>query len=133
MDLGFNAVQLLQTELIKREGTRSTVGIGALLNVLEHRLKNSEAFRMNNALRRLNNAIRPVSCATPESRRVVEKERERLLNRKGADKTKDDKDPTMLPRHQEHWAVHKWFPLTVLEFKQLQFHRKRKLIACVAV
>jgi hypothetical protein len=84
---------------------------------------------MNSSLWRLHHAIRPISCVTPESRRLVEKERERLLNRRGADKMKDDKDPTMLPRHQEHWVVHKWFPLTVLEFKQLQFYRKRNLTA----
>jgi hypothetical protein len=123
-ELGLNVFQVLQNELISREGTRSTIGLGARLAVLEERLKNNEAFAKNGQTWRLHHAVHSISAVTPETRLSIEKEKQRLLNRKGASKEKDEKDPTMLPRHQELWEIHKHFPRTILEFKQLQYHRK---------
>jgi hypothetical protein len=123
-ELGLNVFQVIQNELISREGTRSTIGLGARLTVIEERLKNSEAFAKNSQLWRLHHAIHSISAITPETRLKIEKERERLLSRKGANREKDEKDPTMLPRHQELWEIHKHFPKTILDFKQLQYHRE---------
>ena len=116
MDLGLNVFQVLQNELISREGTRSTVGLGSRLTVLEERLKNNEAFAKNGQAWRLHHAIHAISSVTPEARLTIMKEKERLMNRRGANREKDEKDPTMLPRHQELWDIHKHFPRTILEF-----------------
>lgn len=123
-ELGLNVFQVLQNELISREGSRSTIGLGARLTVIEERLKNNEAFAKNSSIWKLHHAVHSISAVTPEAKWKVQKDRERLMSRKGADKEKDEKDPTMLPRHQELWEIHKHFPKTVLEFKQLQFHRE---------
>jgi hypothetical protein len=127
-ELGLNVFQVIQNELISREGTRSTIGLGARLTVLEERLKNNEAFMKNGLIWKLNHAVHYISAVTPESRMKIEEERRKLMSRRGANKEKDEKDPTMLPRHQELWEIHKNFPRTILEFKQLQFHRKHLLI-----
>ena len=127
MDTGLNVFQVIQNELLSREGTRSTIGLGARLIVLEERLKNNEAVAKNGLAWKLHHAAHAISAVTPDARSKIEKERERLLSRRGANKEKDEKDPTMLPRHQEAWEIHKHFPRTILEFKQLQFHRKSLL------
>ncbi len=82
----------------------------------------------NGLIWKLNHAVHYISAVTPESRMKIEEERRKLMSRRGANKEKDEKDPTMLPRHQELWEIHKNFPRTILEFKQLQFHRKHLLI-----
>ena len=123
-ELGLNVFQVIQNELIQREGTRSTVGLGSRLTILEEHLKNSEAFAKNGLIWKLNHTVHAIASVTPEARLKIEKEREKLMTRKGANLEKDQKDPTMLPRHQEVWEIHRHFPKTVLEFKQLQFHRK---------
>ena len=124
MDTGLNVFQIIQNELLSREGTRSAIGLGARLTVLEERSKNSEAFAKNGLVWKLHHAVHLISAITPDKRLEIEKERQKLLSRKGANKEKDEKDPTMLPRHQELWEIHKHFPRNVLEFKQLQFHRE---------
>src|SRR5262249_31335140 len=91
--------------------------------IIEERLKNHEAKAKNSLVWRPHHAIMPVAAPTPEARAVVEAQRKRLLERKGANPMKDDKDPTMLMRDEEFWKVHRDFPRTVLEFKKLQFHR----------
>ncbi|KIW18156.1 hypothetical protein PV08_02444 [Exophiala spinifera] len=123
-DLGLNIFQVVQNELLSREGSRSTLGLGFRLAVLEERLKNHESKSKNSLVWRPHHAVAPISSLTPESKRLVDAERRRLLSRKGA-RAIDDKDPTMLPRHEESWEVHPDFPRTVLEFKQLQFHPDR--------
>ena len=122
MDLGLNVFQVVQNELLSREGMRSTVGLGFRLQIIEERIKNVEACARNGQLWRLNHAVKEVSALTPSARRRIEQSREKLLNRKDANKHKDDKDPTMMPRDEEIWEVHKHFPRSVLEFKSLQFH-----------
>ncbi|EXJ93534.1 hypothetical protein A1O1_01926 [Capronia coronata CBS 617.96] len=121
MDRGLSIFQVLQTELLSRENNRSTLGIGFRLAIIEERVKNHEAKSKNNLAWRPQHAITPITALTPETKRVVEAERERLLKRRGANPLKDDKDPTMLIRHEEVWEVHPDFPRTVLEFKELQF------------
>lgn len=121
-ELGLNVFQVIQNELITREGNRSTLGLGFRLYIIEERIKNAEAISQNNRIWKPYHTIRPVSALIPEARQMVERKRQRLLDRKGA-KEKDDKDPTKLIRDEEIWAVHRYFPRTVLEFKNLQFHR----------
>jgi ribonuclease D len=122
--LGLNIFQVLQNELITREGNRSTLGLGFRLAIIEDRLKNHEARSKNGLIWRPYHAIAPISAPTPRSRAVVEAQKKRLLERKGAIPTKDDKSPTMHVRDDELWEVHRDYPRTVLEFKQLQFQRR---------
>lgn len=121
-ELGLNVFQVIQNELLSREGTRSTLGIGFRLSIIEERLKNNEAKTKNGLVWKPLHALIPISALTPEAREVSESQRRRLLERKGARPSKDDKDPTMLIRDDELWLVHRDFPRTVLEFKELQFH-----------
>ncbi|EXJ69801.1 uncharacterized protein A1O5_06872 [Cladophialophora psammophila CBS 110553] len=121
--LGLNIFQVIQNELIQREGNRSTLGLGSHLSILENRLKNQEAKTKNGLVWRPHHTIAPIFAPTPETRAIVEAQRKRLLERKGAKLTKDDKDPTMHVRDDELWEVHRHFPRTVLEFKELRFHR----------
>ena len=65
------------------------------------RSKNSRAFAKNGLVWKLQHAVHLVSAVTPEKRLEIEKERPKLLSRKGANKDIDEKDPTMLPQHQE--------------------------------
>jgi hypothetical protein len=123
LDLGLNVFQVIQNELLSREGSRSTLGLGFRLAILEERLKNHEAKSKNALIWRPNHSVAPIATLTPEAKRLAEAQRKRLLERRGA-KPVDDKDPTMLPRDEEVWEVHPHFPKTVLEFKELQFHRK---------
>ena len=123
MDTGLNVFQVIQNELLSREGTRSTIGLGFRLLVIEERIKNAEACARNGQLWRLHHAVKEVTALTPAARRRMDAQREKLLNRKDANKRKDDKDPTMLPRDEEIWEVHKYFPRSLLEFKRLQYHR----------
>ncbi|KIW68236.1 hypothetical protein, variant [Phialophora macrospora] len=120
--LGLNIFQILQNELITREGNRSTLGLGFRLAIIEDRLKNQEARSKNGLIWRPYHSIAPISAPTPRSRTTVEAQKKRLLERKGAIPTKDDKDPTMHIRDDELWEVHRDYPRTVLEFKRLQFH-----------
>ncbi|KAK5404438.1 hypothetical protein LTR06_009585 [Exophiala xenobiotica] len=121
LDLGLNLFQVIQNELLSREGSRSTLGLGFRLAILEERLKNHEAKSKNALIWRPNHSVAPIATLTPEAKRLAEAQRKRLLERRGA-KPVDDKDPTMLPRDEEVWEVHPHFPKTVLEFKELQFH-----------
>lgn len=122
--LGLNIFQVIQNELITREGNRSTLGLGFRLAIIEDRVKNQEARTKNNLVWRQNHVILPITAPTPKSRAIIEAQRKRLLDRQGANVTKDDKDPTMHIRDDELWEIHRHFPKTVLEFKELQFHRK---------
>ncbi|OQV10239.1 hypothetical protein CLAIMM_14267 [Cladophialophora immunda] len=128
-ELGLNIFQVIQNELIQREGNRSTLGLGFRLSILEDRLKNQEARTKNGLIWRPYHAIAPISAPTPEARAAVEAQRKRLLERKGAKPTKDDKDPTMHVRDDELWKVHRHFPRTVVEFKELRFHPCSNTIA----
>ncbi|EXJ60869.1 hypothetical protein A1O7_05022 [Cladophialophora yegresii CBS 114405] len=121
---GLNIFQILQNELITREGNRSTLGLGFRLAIIEERLKNQEARSKNGLIWRPYHTVAPISAPTPRARAIVEAQRKRLLERKGATPTKDDKDPTMHMRDEELWEVHRDYPRTVLEFKELQFHRR---------
>ncbi|OAP57686.1 hypothetical protein AYL99_08424 [Fonsecaea erecta] len=121
-ELGLNIFQVIQNELIQREGNRSTLGLGFRLSIIEDRLKNQDARIKNGLIWRPYHAIAPISAPTPEARAIVEAQRKRLLERKGAKPTKDDKDPTMHVRDDELWAVHRHFPKTVVGFKELRFH-----------
>lgn len=121
-DLGLNIFQVIQNELLSREGTRSTLGIGFRLSIIEERLKNHEAKTKNGLVWKPVHALVPISALTPEAREASESQRKKLLERRGARPSKDDKDPTMLIRDDELWMVHRDFPRTVLEFKELQFH-----------
>ena len=134
MDLGLNVFQIIQNELITREGNRSTLGIGFRLNIIEERAKNSEPCARNGQVWKLHHAIRPVTALTLEAREAIDKERQRLLTRHGA-KDKDDKDPTKLIRKEEVWEVHHHFPKTVLQFKELQYQpgKVRDLLEYYAV
>ena len=123
MDTGLNVFQVAQNVLLSREGTRSTVGLGFRLSIIEERIKNAEACARNGQLWRLHHYVKEVTALTPAARRKVEQQREKLLRRKDANRTKDDKDPTMMPRDEEVWEAHKYFPSSILEFKQLQIHR----------
>ncbi|KAJ9604661.1 hypothetical protein H2200_010775 [Cladophialophora chaetospira] len=119
---GLNIFQIIQNELITREGNRSTLGLGFRLAIIEDRLKNQEARSKNNLIWRPHHAIAPITAPTPQARAIVEAQKKRLLDRKGANIAKDDKDPTMHMRDDELWDIHRDFPRTVLEFKELQFH-----------
>ncbi len=130
-ELGLNVFQVIQNELLSREGTRSTVGIGFRLSIIEERVKNAEACARNGQVWRLNHSVKELTALTPLARRRIEQHREKLLSRKDANKHKDDKDPTMMPRDEEVWEVHKYFPRSILEFKRLQFHRKYLLIMLI--
>ena len=148
---GLSIFQTIQNELITREGNRSTLGLGFRLAIIEEKLKNHDAKGKNGLVWRHHHAIAPIAAVSPEGRALIEAQRKRLLQRKGAKPTKDDKDPTMLPRDDELWEVslsrsldqccwvigcsdsynsmltmykvHRHYPRTVLEFKELQFHR----------
>lgn len=120
---GLNIFQILQNELITREGNRSTLGLGSRLAIIEERLKNQEARSKNGLIWRPHHTIAQVTAPTPQARAIVEAQKKRLLDRKGAHPTKDDKDPTMHMRDDELWDVHRHFPRTVRDFKELQFHR----------
>jgi len=123
LELGLNVFQIFQNELLSREGNRSTMGVGSRLAAIEERLKNHEAQSRNGHAWRPQHSLCPLSSLTPEARNLAEQQRRKLLERKGASITKDDKDPTKLVRDDEIWEVHPHFPRTVWEFKQLQFHR----------
>lgn len=121
--LGLNVFQVIQNELITREGNRSTLGLGFRLAIIEDRLRNQEARSKNGLVWRPYHAVAPITAPTPDARARVEAQKKRLMERKDAKPSKDDKDPTMHMRDDELWEVHRDFPRTVLEFKELQFHR----------
>ena len=121
-EIGLNVFQVIQNELIQREGTRSTLGLGYRLSVIEERVRNAEACARNGQIWRPNHAIHGISALTPEAKSRQEKAHDKLMNRRGANK-KDTQDPTKNVRDEEIWEVHRWFPRTVYDFKQLQYHR----------
>lgn len=123
-ELGLNVFQVIQNELIQREGNRSTLGIGYRLAILEEKITNSEAANRNAKIWKPWHAIAPISAQTPDSKAKTDSARRTLLSRKGADRNKDDKDPTKLPRDEEMWEIHADFPRTLMQFKELQFHRQ---------
>ena len=124
VDLGLNVFQVIQNELITREASRSTLGTGFRLAIIEERIKNAEAINRNGQVWRLNHAVHRVTCLTPGSRRKAEQQKEKLMSRRDAKQGKDDKDPTMMVRDVEDWECHDYFPKTVFQFKQLQTHRE---------
>jgi hypothetical protein len=121
---GLNIFQIIQNELITREGNRSTLGLGFRLAIIEERLRNQESRSKNGLSWRPHHRIAPIKAPTPRAREIVEAQKKRLLERKGADPLKDDKDPTKHVRDDELWEVHRDFPRTILEFKELQYHRE---------
>ena len=122
-ELGLNIFQVLQNQLITREGNRSTVGIGFRLLAIEERIKNSEALSRNGKIWRPTHLIHAISAVTPETRAAAEVSKRKLLDRRGAKKDRDEHHPAMLVREEERWAVHRHFPKTIHDFKQLQFYR----------
>jgi len=123
-EIGMNLYQIVQNELITREGNRSTLGIGFRLAIIETKIHNAENIARNGRIWKLHHSISPIRYLTPESRRKVKATEKRLVNLRNADKHKDPKDPTKLIREEEVWDVSKWFPRTLLEFKELQFSRR---------
>jgi len=123
-ELGLNIYQVIQNELITREGNRSTLGLGFRLAIIETKIHNVENIARNGRIWRLHHSISPVRALTPESRRATKAREKKLLSMKGTDKHKDPKDPTKLIREEEVWDVAEWFPRTLLEFKELQFSRE---------
>lgn len=122
VDAGLNAFQILQNELLAREGNRQTMGLGFRLAIIEDKIGNAEATAKNGRVWKLNHALVPLKCLTPDARRRAETERRRLAKIKGADRRKDEKDPVKHMRDNEIWEVCRCFPRTLLEFKELQFH-----------
>lgn len=122
--LGLNVYQIVQNELLTREGNRQTLGLGFRLATLETKLNNAEAIARNGRVWRPHHSITPVFALTPEARRAAKAEERRLAKLKNGDRHKDLRDPTKLVRDQEVWDVCQWFPRTVREFKALQFERK---------
>ena len=123
-ELGLNIYQVIQNELITREGNRSTLGLGFRLSIIEIKIHNAEAVARNGRIWKLHHSIMPVKGLTPESRRAAKAREEKLLRMQGTDKHKDPKDPTKLIRDEEIWEVCEWFPRTLLEFKELQSSRE---------
>jgi hypothetical protein len=121
-----------RTELISREGARSTLGLGSRLAILEAQLANSIAIQRNTLLRRAHQRIHPVTAITPASRLKVEREREALLRRqkKGGKEDTKERDPTMLVRAEEKWEVCEGFPLTVAEFWALRREEGKVVRLC---
>lgn len=125
--LGLNVYQVIQNELLAREGNRSTLGIGFRLAIIETKINNAEAISRNGRVWKLHHSITPVKALTPQARRAAKAQERRLLRLQGGDKHKDPKDPTKLIREEEVWEVCDGFPRTVLEFKELQFARESVL------
>lgn len=121
--LGLNVYQVLQNELLAREGNRQTLGLGFRLATLETKLNNAEAISRNGRVWKLHHSITPVYALTPEARRAGKAEERRLTKLKGAHAYKDLRDPTKMMRDEEVWACCGGFPRTVREFKELQFER----------
>jgi len=123
-ELGLNIYQIVQNELITREGNRSTLGVGFRLAIIETKIHNAENIARNGRIWKLHHSISPIRYLTPDSRRALKAREKKLLNRQGADQHQDPKDPTKLIREEEVWHVSQWFPRTLLEFKELQFSRR---------
>lgn len=122
--LGLNVYQVLQNELLAREGNRQTLGLGFRLATLESKLNNAEAVARNGRVWKLHHSITPVFALTPEARRIGRAEEKRLAKLRGSHAYKDTRDPTKLIRDEEVWGVGVGFPKTVREFKELQFDRR---------
>ncbi|KAK5937996.1 hypothetical protein PMZ80_009585 [Knufia obscura] len=120
-ELGLNIYQIIQNELITREGNRSTLGVGFRLAIIETKIHNTENIARNGRIWKLHHSISPIRALTPESRKAARARERKLLNVQGTDKHKDPKDPGKLIREEEVWDVAEWFPRTLLEFKELQF------------
>lgn len=119
--LGLNVYQVIQNELITREGNRQTLGIGFRLSIIETKVDNCEAISRNGKVWKLHHALSPVKALTPAARRAAKAQERKLLRQKDRDPHRDTKDPTKLMREEEIWEVCGWFPRTLLEFKELQF------------
>lgn len=124
-ELGLNIYQVIQNELITREGARQSIGIGFRLAIIEHKVENAEATTRNGRIWKLHHAISPVRALTPEARRAAKAKERKLLRQEGRNHHKDPKDPTLLTREEEVWEVAEWYPRTLLEFKELQFSPNR--------
>lgn len=123
-ELGLNIYQVIQNELITREGNRQTLGIGFRLAIIETKIDNAEAANRNGRIWKLHHSIAPIKGLTPSARKAAKAQERKLLRQQGADRHRDTKDPTKLIRDEEVWDVCEWFPRTLLEFKELQFSRK---------
>lgn len=124
-ELGLNIYQVIQNELITREGNRQSIGLGFRLAIIEHKVENAEAAARNGRIWKLHHSISPIKGLTPEARRAAKAKERKLLRQEGRNHHKDPKDPTMLTREEEIWEVAEWFPRTLLEFKELQFSPSR--------
>lgn len=123
-ELGLNIYQVIQNELITREGNRSTLGLGFRLAIIETKIHNAENIARNARIWKLHHSISPIRAMTPDSRKAAKARERKLMSLQGTDKHKDTKDPTKLIRDEEVWDVAEWFPRTLLEFKELQFSRE---------
>lgn len=124
-ELGLNVYQVIQNELISREGNRQSLGVGFRLSILETKIQNIEATNHNSRIWKLHHSMSPIRALTPSARRAAAAQERKLLRQKDRDAHKDPKDPTKLIRDEEVWEVAEWFPRTLLEFKELQFEPER--------
>ena len=126
LDLGLNLFQILQNQLITREGNRSTLGLGYRLHILEVNLQNLSAKSQNARVWMPYHAVAPITGMTPASREQMLREHSRLLShdRKGSKGDKDLRDPSKNLRELEEWKVCDGFPRTVGDFIALRHERK---------
>lgn len=120
-EIGLNVYQVIQNELLSREGDRQTLGLGFRLAIIEYKVENAENIARNGRIWKLNHGISPVKCLTPEARRATRAQERKLLRQKDRDPHRDPKDPTKFMRDKEIWEVCDLFPRTLLDFKELQF------------
>lgn len=121
-ELGLNVYQVIQNELLAREGDRQTLGLGFRLAIIEYKVENAECIARNGRIWKLNHAVSPVKCLTPAARRATKAQERKLLRQRDRDPHKDLKDPTKFMREKEVWEVCELFPRTLLDFKELQFN-----------
>lgn len=126
-EIGLNVFQIIQNELLSREGSRSTLGVGFRLSIIETKINNTQAADRNGRVWKLHHSLASIKALTPKARRAAKAQERKLLKQEGVDGHRDTKDPTKLVRDAEVWEVNEWFPRTVLEFKELQFSRKCSL------
>ena len=131
LTLGLNVLQVLQNELQARETNKTGLGIGSRLLNIEARIKNTEAVSRNSRVWRLHHSLAPVSSSFVRyNNRDKQKSRDRDRRRSVTDlgsftglDRRDKRDPEK-ETMEEVWEVHKWFPETVEEFKELQYWRE---------
>ncbi|KAK5088121.1 hypothetical protein LTS08_004820 [Lithohypha guttulata] len=120
-EIGLNVYQVIQNELLAREGDRQSLGLGFRLAIIEIKITNCENTARNGRIWKLNHAISPLKALTPDARRAAKAQERKLLRQRGRDSHRDPKDPTKLIRDEEIWEIAEFFPRTLLDFKELQF------------